>query len=106
MKEHVVLSLKQLAGNSCKVPENVLCPAVIVSPVVVDLFVASKFKLRTQKTILPQWWQKGGARGAGAPATFRFAHCIPTTALEMPNPPYHLSPQLFHLPLSLFHCYQ
>ena len=29
---HVVLSLKQLAGNSCKVPENVSCPAVIVSP--------------------------------------------------------------------------
>ena len=32
MRGHVVLSLKQLAGNSCKVPENVLCPAVIVSP--------------------------------------------------------------------------
>ena len=32
MRGHVVLSLKQLAGNSCEVPENVLCPAVIVSP--------------------------------------------------------------------------
>ena len=32
MRGHVVLSLKQLAGNSSKVPENVLCPAVIVSP--------------------------------------------------------------------------
>ena len=35
MRGHVVLSLKQLAGNSCKVSENVLCPAVIVSPVYV-----------------------------------------------------------------------
>ena len=33
MRGHVVLSLKQLAGNSCEVLENVLCPAVIVSPV-------------------------------------------------------------------------
>ena len=32
MRGHVVLSLKQLAGNSSKAPENVLCPAVIVSP--------------------------------------------------------------------------
>jgi len=32
MRGHVVLSLKQLAGNSYKVPENVLCPAIIVSP--------------------------------------------------------------------------
>ena len=32
MRGHVVLSLKQLAGNSCKVLENVLCPAVIMSP--------------------------------------------------------------------------
>ena len=67
MRGHVVLSLKQLAGNSCKVPENVLCPAVIVSPVVVDLLVASKFKLRTQKTILPQWWQMGGLEGLEPP---------------------------------------
>ena len=32
MREHIVLSLKKLAGNSCKVVKNVLCPAVIVSP--------------------------------------------------------------------------
>ena len=31
MRGHVVLSLEQLAGNSCKVSENILCPAVIVS---------------------------------------------------------------------------
>ena len=29
---HVVLSLKQQARNSCNAPENVLCPAVIMSP--------------------------------------------------------------------------
>ena len=33
MGGHVFLSLEHLAGNSCKVSENVLCPAVIVSPV-------------------------------------------------------------------------
>ena len=32
MRGHVVLSLEQLAGNSYKVSENVLCPAVIVCP--------------------------------------------------------------------------
>ena len=32
MRGHVVLSLEQLARNSCNVLENVLCPAVIMSP--------------------------------------------------------------------------
>ena len=32
MSGHVFLSLEHLAGNSCKVSENVLCPAIIVSP--------------------------------------------------------------------------
>ena len=32
MRGHAVLSLKQLAGISCKALENVLFPAVIVSP--------------------------------------------------------------------------
>ena len=36
--------------------------------------------------------RRGGARGAGAPTTFRFSHCIPFTAPYMTNPPYHLSP--------------
>ena len=31
MRGYVVLSLELLAGNSCKVLENVLCPAVIMS---------------------------------------------------------------------------
>ena len=34
MRGHVVLSLKQLARNLCEVLENVLRPAVIVSPAV------------------------------------------------------------------------
>ena len=32
MRGHVVLSLKQQARNSCNALENVVCPAVIVSP--------------------------------------------------------------------------
>ena len=32
MRGHAVLSLEQLAGISCKALENVLCPAVIMSP--------------------------------------------------------------------------
>ena len=33
-KGHIFLSLEQLAGNSCKIPENALCPTVIMSPVI------------------------------------------------------------------------
>ena len=32
MRGRAVLSLEQLAGVSCKALENVLCPAVIMSP--------------------------------------------------------------------------
>ena len=32
LKGHIFLSLEQLARNSCKIPEDVLCPAVIMSP--------------------------------------------------------------------------
>ena len=34
MRGHVVLSLEHLVEKSCKVSENVLCPAVTVSPVI------------------------------------------------------------------------
>ena len=34
MRGHAALSPQQLAGNSCEAPENVLCPAVIVSPAI------------------------------------------------------------------------
>ena len=36
MRGYVVLSLKQLTGNSCRALENVLCPAVIMSPAVTN----------------------------------------------------------------------
>ena len=45
MRGHAVLSLKQMAGNSCKVTENVLCPAVIMSPVMMTLAWQLKKKM-------------------------------------------------------------
>ena len=53
MRGHVVLSLKQLAGNSCKVSENVLCPAVMVSPAVqIECFVKVCVLLKYMSAVL------------------------------------------------------
>ena len=41
MRGHDVLSLKQLAGNLCKAPENVLYPAVVMSPVSRSTYVGT-----------------------------------------------------------------
>ena len=56
MKGHVILSLKPLTGNSCKVPENILCPAIIVSPEIYRLifqrFLISDFVISMIAEIL------------------------------------------------------
>ena len=49
MRGHFVLSLKPLAGNSCKVPENVQCPAIIVSPMMHVTKCANTNQVYTQK---------------------------------------------------------
>ena len=49
MRGHFVLSLKPLAGNSCKVPENVQCPAIIVSPMMHMTKCADTNHVYTQK---------------------------------------------------------
>ena len=58
MKGHVVLSLDQMAGNPCKVPENVLCPAVIVSPDTDTYFGGMKVISRNQALWPARAWFK------------------------------------------------
>ena len=77
MRGHVVLSLEHLVEKSCKVSENVLCPAVTVSPVIACVNVHNIMMIAIN-TVYGKTFEGENFRGCAqnTPFTGKLSRCI------------------------------